>query len=634
MHVLVEKPVTLLSHLPASILDLILSNSSCSYLIIKLWKTGNALLRNNLANGITYVNLRHHKIFESSYPRLLSCLPKLRTLSLYSDTNIIGESIDTWTQVLKHLPRTLESLSIDSPDSCWSILSGQDTKPRLLPLARMFPALRTLGLTGQWAGVNGRWPKQFPVSPEDFRELPPSLTCLKWNSISVTNDYFDLFAALPRSLTSLEAGLNFKRLKAEDCQNAPPNLTNIESLSVVSLDDDSRLPSSITKTAYWTLSTASIRALPPALISLNLLGRGRGSAALDDWLPDLPRGLTRLSLGSTRDNYLARHLLSLPLTLTDLSFYSSPFDLEGIKKTLVSTSLWLPRLKSLECLIEQVEPGFLAVLPRSLTHLSVTFKVEQHPDAEVAIDGEELPPLLSTLNVYVASGKACKLTSTLPSSLKSVRWDADDARKTLSVENIKKLPSSVTTLSGALNLSHDCPIDSSLFPAHLTVLNVQTLQAKWLAGLPRKLAHLNIQSLYRLSVTNDASLFEDLPPTLETIGIAQLNEGREVISFSASSFSSLPKLTFLYINGNVCYPSAVLRGLSRRLTGLTLPLESLEEVDLPFIPPLLSSVNFGPKVVLKSSPVVALHWPLLCGNNLNEPEKSVVLQRLRDHLSS
>ena len=620
----------LLSHLPPPILDLIFGNSDYSYLIIKLWKTGNVLLCSQLAQGITYVNLRHHENLQSSYPRFLSCLPKLRTLSLYSNSNIIGESIDTWTDVLKHLPTTLESLTIESPDSCWSILSGQDTTPRLLPLACMYPALHTLGIRGYQHRSNKLWPKILPVQPGDFVELPSSLTCLKWNIISVKTAEMDLFAMLPRSLTSLEASVDFDRLTVGYGQHAPPNLTYVEKLIVKTFDDGSRLPPSITNSIRAYSEIASLRALPPVLTEVTLAG---STLLLDDWIPLLPRGLTKLIDLNQGPSLLPRHILCLPETMTHLVI-SSSLDLVGIKAALGSTSLWLPRLEHLECIIDHMEPGLLAILPRNLTCLNVHFQVEQHPDPEVAISGEELPPHLSDLNISISSGKSCKLTSMLPSSLKSIHWKSVNATQALGEENMKQLPNSITELIGSLNLPQDSPIYDSLLPVHLTSLSLNTFSARWLSTLPRKLVTLSIGTLEHLCMPYHRTLFEGLPPDLENLSLRNLKEAPDGVLFSDASFSSLPKLTSLYILSNACFASGVLRGLSRRLTTLILSLESLEEVDLPFISPLLCSVRFGPKVVLKTLPNIVLHCPMNCGYLLNEPEESAVHQRLRNHLSS
>lgn len=136
----------MLLNFPSEILGLILNGSQFSYLILRLWKTGNRLLQEKLASGVTDVCLRTVSALPSKYPLMLSKLRFLRHLSLASHSYIF-EDPRQWQVELKKLPQTLETLKISSEDAISSLLNLSPRWSRQAPLYIERRYCPTIGLT-------------------------------------------------------------------------------------------------------------------------------------------------------------------------------------------------------------------------------------------------------------------------------------------------------------------------------------------------------------------------------------------------------------------------------------------------------------------------------------------------------
>lgn len=81
---------TLLYNLPHTILDIILSDPSISFAVIKIWLTGDKSLQQRLEAGITSVELQtHDPSCGFFFPQVLTRLSSLRHLSVSSNFTLV-----------------------------------------------------------------------------------------------------------------------------------------------------------------------------------------------------------------------------------------------------------------------------------------------------------------------------------------------------------------------------------------------------------------------------------------------------------------------------------------------------------------------------------------------------------------
>lgn len=623
----------LLSQLPPSTLDLIFGNESSSYLIVKLWKTGDRLLRDKLARGITYVDLRHHKWLKPSYPHFLSQLLKLRSLKIRAVNRIFEAPLSSWKDVLSRLPATLESFSLHSNDSDFSILSGQPEGPRLLPLLEMFPRLQTLRLTGNWPYRAPNSPGPNPAGPHDFQELPSSLTCLGWNDLQIDREHPSFFAHLPRSLTSLECHIHLGPSSVpHDWSLAPPNLSSVPDWSIAYMDPNGTpLPATITNSfARFTAKISeTAHLLPPSMARLDLYQIHFKTGVVDDWMRLLPKNILEMAIyGPQESLFSSAHILAVPRTLTrlDLSRIAvNPKDHEG---GFVTPDMWPPQLVSFSCRILDLVPGFLASLPRSLTLLDFMLFSRPHAEILFTLESSELPPKLSKLNVAFQDSAKLFINGMLPETLKEVNWNHG---KGLNEEHFRQFPSSLTSIYACLAIHRECPVISSLFPAHLSCASLTVFHASWIHAVPKTLVKLVLYSIHSATKAEFNYFCENLPTNLEMVHLCSMTGAIDFVG-SSNAFSNLPKLTSLNVSERVSFRSDILRRLPRQLKDITMVLESLAEEDIAFMPPQLESIYFK-RFTVPNTPLLARHWPIY-SNDLPEPHKSIVLQRLREKLSS
>ena len=594
--------------LPPDILNLILTSQDSSHMILPLWMCGDLSLNLRLAES-TEVRLRAVAAYweQLRMPSLLYQLPKLRTLSIKSHCNLLGDAESWRTMLLSIAKAPLETLEIDSLDARHAFkffhpdpAVSKTTVP--LTLGELLPKLQSLELrsSGQ------------RLLQGDLLVLPSTLTRFSASFIVYLFGSDTIMSMLPRTLIRLEStvSLRWPPHVHPDCYNdwshAPPHLEYIGAISSLPTPRTLHwLPKTLTACEFsWpTWSLPLIKSLPPKLRSFIVKHRvtdlpPSNGGLHDNWLSLLPRPLVSLTITvSTLSEVLGvnRAYSSGNEPLRRGSIAELPIqDLQMIRSSFPST------LMSLEIAAKKFDFEETIYLPRSLKYLGITFG-SRFNDLKLTLPSDWLPPNLTDLHILGVWGNSWLIIDgTLPSSLESLTCYHMDHN------SIANLPHSLTFLS-----ADDIGLNGCLkLPPRLTSLTFAYWRHEWFSIVPGTVTSLEVKEFEFPTETDDIDVFSTLPPTLTSIILQSRvsTDIKNVLAFSPLYFSTLTCLQHLVWLG-VVFTSAVLKNLPRKLSFLTIELYDLNMENMSFLPPDLRRLSL--KTSIKPLPAwLAEYWPV------------------------
>lgn len=590
-----------------------------------------------------------------------------------------------WFLALQLLPQTLESLELESLESHLAFMNfrpnSDPSEPeyvetvyprgasRFIDIEKLFPRLHTLVLlsTASEGGMDG-------FLPSDLAALPSTLTRFCSIPLSIYNES-KLMQVLPRSLQDLDVPLTLPttpndELKADWAQS-PPELTTMSYIGWPgTMKDMSWLPQSLTDcdlTGSFELNLKTARDLPSGFLSLRLrhsdfAAFAKVESPSENWVACLPRGLTSLEMTSNFAQIIkASDLPFLPRNLSsifvnnimqysiDLPSLRSAFSssMEGAEASSMafasaSTLLWsaTPRLTFLAIPFHSISVEDIKIFPRTLKYLCVCLENR----ARTIIDSNDLPPSLTTLDLRGES--SISLSHELPSMVTSFFALTIRLEKFgLDVDSVAKLPSTLLVLKANLVGSHTVFRQSGIrytFPPSLTKLELRQWFSEWATFVPRTVTAMDLFLFQVLKPDGEKmaerDLFCDFPPNLTRLSISEMTRygsqfgpNKEANKLSPTSFASLPRLRFLRVPAGASFPSATLRSLSRVLTEIAATFQSIDEVDAPFFPPSLTSINLNCPPIDTEASWVVNNWPKGALKSLERhgsPKDHFIVQKL------
>lgn len=648
--------------LPPEILKAILV-PSISYQIINLWKCGDTQFNERLSAIITEVDLRHDKLLPSKYPRLLSRLNKLKSLTLISPTSLFVDPHD-WLTELNCLSKTLESIEIRTDDSRHAFVHHTATwteakrsyietdyglgKCRLIDIATVLPKLSSINISHPRTLFPTRIERP-PLRLDDLIfGLPSSITILalpNFLNIAESNDTKNVFSILPRSLTELRAivflsgAYDFSPSGHEnirtDWSSAPPNLKLIKLLMCPSFIRPEDLPRALESMCEVTRDLSLDEAeygdvrnrWPPNLqkMTLGLISPANTSKPISavNWGLQLPASLTELKIdGTLNEPILGANIIHLPRTLASLSIEHTVMDLSTLEAHIPDfgdesgflQNFWPPSLTALTIRLKGFAPRFL---PRTLRTLDASFQKEDVSGDELEIAMSELPPTLIKFHLDFKFSCKAVLVGTAPKTLESFTvWRTDPSLGCLEAKAMDNLPDTLTLLKV-------CPVLPLLantpwkLPSKLTRLEIVDWHCHWVQKvLPKTLTHFDafrISGLSNASSTIISEMFNDLPPLMQyfTISHPYTGENRSQVMMSLRAFQGLKYLTYLDVSKAIgTFASESLRIFSRELRTMKLRMAKISADDVPFFPPLLRVIDINYECVDWSIRDLAKYWPL------------------------
>lgn len=624
-----------LANFPSEVLALILGGSHYS---LRLWKCGNLLLNSKLSSALQHLDMRHSTLLEARRPQLLFKFVRLRILSISTPKELFSSHIE-WSAMRKALPETLETIHLDCSDSMNFLYhfspSSSPLQPhyilsdpygrgesRYVDLGVRFPRLTDLA-------VFHRFDASFrSILPADIAGLPPGLTRLKTNEISVFHARPTIMRHLPPCLTELASTLSFSfdttnedsllRHQQDILEHCPPSLTSFGRIHLFS--QARLLPPTLVKEVEVQFARATFADLPLGLAALEVTMKmiSRSGADLFQWPTLLPPRLCDLRIDIAK-NFpqiaLGANIAHLPRTLTRLiCTHGAKIDWNDLLENHVKNGalepgvkdFWPPQLSVLATEAEPLVPGLLSLLPKTLTDWTLMLPERAEEASSELKVLEAFPPLLASLKIE-AGRRGCPFLfdKALPNTLTKLIFSGF----TLFPATIASLPASLKSLAFRTPLLHLLPTAIIwTLPPQLVNLHLGAWHNPWNHFLPRTLEVLAIDQLTGLTPASKGE-FEHLPPTLTQLTIASSNsDWPRTTALLDDVFSPLPNLIHLTISFGE-FSSGVLRKLPRRLESLQLPLTGISPEDAPFIPPLLTIARFGASVDWKM-PELAAHWPL------------------------
>lgn len=654
----------MLASLTSEILGLILSYPTVSPQILRLWKSGDSVLRAKLLTYVTEVDLRCELFVSQTVPRLLLQLPYLRRISLTTKGMLMKSPTD-WEPLLQQLPQTLETLEIRAWDAHFALLAcaagstlqaqryTKTAYPRgqssYRDLGALFPNLTKLLIDASYfiamTEETMRLHSYFstPGYGNDFVGLPSTLTSFALRPEPKTSP---LFSTLPRNITALDMHIyvhNLDNWGTQDFRDAPPQLAYIQFLRLQGCPESlDFLPSSLTHapgllatvpTQNWTWTRA--KSIPSLLRMLdvytNTIDVNSFGPSGELWTSAFPCFLTKLVFTRTQNLSLSIDLIaSLPRTLTKIKAPSARlFDWDSIIEDTSTLDYWPPHLRDLCFAPTKLVQYTLACLPPTLRKLRLKDSSVRALDMELTPSGarllyvSELPPTLTALHWIIGTRRpsAIAFDEVLPPSItKLIVQQTRLERETLETA----LPDSITDLDVQLEeLKHygdpstHPHLEGEVFklPSTLKTLRVDTWRCDWLSSLPRSLRSLEVTLILGVTSNENGDPFTGLPPSLTRLMFASapipalLNNGQ--LPTAPHLLSTLPTtLRFLYFGLLIAlFPSAAIRTLPRSLVSVTLDMEPISEADAPHLPSLLTYANFGHRNTGKEVELAA-YWPV------------------------
>lgn len=539
--------------------------------VFHLWMCGDRALHVKLSMSVASLSLVHIPPGGFVPPEWLLQFHKLKTLSISSASKLV-ELVSDSAKVLCKLPRTLESLEIDSKDSDLIFLDparpvatsfGAGLKaPQYLPVATMFPHLKSLTLKG---ATN-------PVRDNFLSVIPSTLTSL---SIGDGRFHLPFPAALTSSLQYLDAEvyLGYQRggseLLQKEFDDLPPGLLiskmNVNTLALPDVQMLAQLPSS--------LHLLCVSLISPAIVSL------------------LPRSIVKLVLGKVKPYIWA--------PFVELAAKSAR---EGHKKDVSSLSVaWPPGLDELSILLQMSDSGVLIALPRHIQRLTLHF---DERNQLTTIYADELPRRLKKLELYVPEANTVQIEGKFPPTLQTLR--AQDA--ILPAGLCAALPPSLEELDIGVTDSTPSNVVKSdfTFPPHLKALRLSHWRTNWFGELPSTVTSFYVNRLLP-SHTEPFDFFSSLPSGLTSLKVHTLKVKIPMaVPFNAGQ---LPALSRLWLPQRMVLQFSDIKHLPRSMRALTLYGATLTESArvLADLPPFLEECSISIAAPLTSE--MGLYWP-------------------------
>lgn len=614
----------MLSRLPPDILGLILSNPSSSYHILHLWSTGDKILAAKLRVCITHVSLRFDKVPLLRLPHVLFELKNLRYLSLYCIGNLMKNPAD-WSAELTQLPKTLNTLCIETKDAAISLLNfapdSTTTSPqyittvyprgssRFIDLDTILPSLLTLKLESS-DRVRLATMKDF-----DFAGLPSSLTSLETHVLLTPGMAHkpSSLAELPRSIRKL---VGVDAYEHDTLRDWPPHLETLEWSHPIPETTSTThwLPRSLTKTnsnSFFTRWNADMSLwLPPLLQTLSLDPFRAFQSIGSSWIASLPRHLTSLFLVDHTDSLNTSFLFplaDLPPGLTELVSLVAFQGWDDVKRQLEATatrsesdSLWPPNLKNLTLRGTRLSPAQFKLLPSKLTTLQISIEDDQYRYGNPN-DGLDLNALFPNLTfLHLETFDHLYVQHRLPSNLRDLTLLRQDREEPFS--------GAEEPFSGAEEVPDLDICFTRNLPTSITECYVSEWHCDLLSYFPPNITTLAIGDLIGLEKSElvaQGRLFERLPTSLTCLEIYNEKDEDEFEIPVQDCSASFERLRVLIINQPVS--PKILRFLPRDMRHLTLKLLTLDE-DASFLPPGLQTIALG-TIVDPKAEHIAPHWP-------------------------
>jgi hypothetical protein len=238
--------------------------------------------------------------------------------------------------------------------------------------------------------------------PANLENLPSSLTTLV--VVAHGEDVFqrDLFANLPRELTTLECWFNLKD-EQEDGNELPPNLTSlIISDITANFNWLKKLPASLIKLDISGEAPLDWKTLPSGLTELDV---GYPCEIPPSALSLLPKGIHSLSVwveGEIRDS----HMADLPRSLKSFSDFSGKITHEGLQ-------LAPPGLTELSVHVQVTHPDMIAFYHPE----SADIRFSKNDGEVILLKPLPLPLKLRSFAVHYMTDEICQI---LPPELQSL----------------------------------------------------------------------------------------------------------------------------------------------------------------------------------------------------------------------
>lgn len=591
--------------LPSEIVGRILDQDGMSAHVIDCWMTGDSLLRNKIAKGVTRMVLYAQK--EHTFNRIPKFLPQLlalREFAIEAFAAILG--LDDIEAVVKQLPPTLLSLKLNflnsahilplvelSSESIAASTSGvahpepEDLGHADWTLATTFPLLQSLYVRSSehWGEAEL---KALPVTltslglelPEADQTtfvglLPRTLRHLTSNSDPSPDP--SIFAHLPPQLESLtydDPPYSRPKLTDEQLQQLPPTITSL-------------------KDVIHNLSlTESILLLPKGLTSLRVNGFD-GVWSRVNTLLDMSR-FTALKEVNFANASLSFESLRLAPNLAILQTHSDVSNMQPEDWPKSLTKLVLeeqptnvnftslpPLLRALHISAEdEIDLSFMAQLPATLTTLVCSNPI---PNQNIVF-----PPALTELDFSHSNrNKAawwCSPPAPCDNNMKIK--DTDEARS----EHYRK----VTLANSVERIKVEECFPYERLPQSIKTLAIESpLPASRLKYLPRALTSLRVADIF-----NDADFDpkgkEELQAVKEMKHAGRISGIHNLLDLdeleSVSIFGLLPRtLTYLCTSGSSLVEGAVWSHWPTRLFNIV--LAGAVDGDILFHLPMKNSMK-------------------------------------------
>lgn len=334
--------VASLSAMPIPFLSLLLSSTHSSFLLIPLWKCGNASFNQSLSLAATSLDLKDTNPFSTSrWPFIISRLSRLRSLRISRPKGFLLPDYEALLAELRKLPASVQRISINSNDIFLDL-----SLPNDILLADHLPA--SLASQANLNELNALFQEPHASQSQNPSNIHLAAPC------SLTRE---AITQLPRSLTRLtgnfriDEGIDEGGEKGEGPIDAtkttspallpwPPGLSSLEPLPIyLSTRQIHLLPSSLTTLVAHGLPHKESH-FPPSLTCLELSYPPQVLISLPR---SFPPTLTELKLG-----YVSHHTLQrLPLTLRTLSilihrsdFVDASLDFSNIGLSSLTINAW------------------------------------------------------------------------------------------------------------------------------------------------------------------------------------------------------------------------------------------------------------------------------------------------------
>lgn len=618
--------------LPSQLVGLIAEQS---YNLVGLWKCGSPLLTSKLIRGVTRVDLKDDDWTSTSrWPKLLSSLTNLRSLSITREAMSYCPLPQDLSQAIRSLSPTLQELNLSFLYWDTALLNYD------LETGEVIQTQYERGVS-QWFDINSHFPALEKVAfigatsldfrTRDIAALPDTIFSIKLPRLDIVAGEDNLCALLPRKCESLVSiFLNLESAAKDTLPFFPPSLTHLEDLLINRASDVAYLPRRIEtgRISFGNFPWDPVLAvnIPPLIDHLFI---SEIAANWSNWAEALPKRLRNLTLSSVASLICldASLIALLPRTLTTLETTLS-IDYTSLLKWSNSKGAlpWPPELTTLgpddqavshETLTHQ-QRHFL--LPRSLTKLSTIWN-----DAP-SVDWSGLPPSLASLIVNYKGQRIISFPKP-PTHLTVVTAQGNFVRS-----SFNDFPSSLICLYCDTTTNFDMEANDCLrLPPNLESL----LTSRWNLQfhlLPRSITRLSLTDV-RVPPRTTAVLVEEslmaLPPSIEMVSLSSLNWNQSI-----SRFAILPQLLDLDCSKFGRFQPSALRSFahSKHLISLKVVLTGFRnEADFEALVclPHLGRLELGSEA--EGDPIaLAQVWPIRTWSIPPFIDKATFQQRFED----